>query len=384
MQSKFVCEITLKSLLKSPFFHKSTYLCVMKHNLELLKESNTGDIFKDAQHIIEQSRHYAYQAVNVAMVQRNWLLGKRITDEELQGENRAEYGKEIIKRLADYLTNLYGKGFTKSNLYQFVQFYKLFPEIFHAVSGKSQILSWTHYRNLLRVTDKSARDWYLNESINEVWSARTLDRNIASQYYYRLLQSQHKQVVKDEMEQITAPYQQDRLEFIKNPVVAEFLGLLPNSDFSETKLESSIISHIQKFVMELGKGYAFVARQQHIKTDMGDYFIDLVFYNYILKCFLLIDLKTSRITHQDVGQMDMYVRMYDQLKRTEGDNPTIGLILCSETSEDMARYSVLHDNERLFQARYLTFLPSIDQLKEEIELQKEIFRLQQEGEAFEE
>ena len=212
-----------------------------------------------------------------------------------------------------------------------------------------------------------------------MWSARTLDRNIASQYYYRLLQSQNKQVVKAEMGQITAPYQQDKLEFIKNPVVAEFLGLSPNSDFSETKLESSIITHIQKFVMELGKGYAFVARQQHIKTDMGDYFIDLVFYNYILKCFLLIDLKASRITHQDVGQMDMYVRMYDSLKRTEGDNPTIGLILCSETSEDMARYSVLHDNERLFQARYLTYLPSIDQLKEEIELQKEIFRLQQEN-----
>ena len=176
----------------------------MEQEIELLRIGNTGDISKDAQNIIEQTRNYAYQAVNVAMVQRNWLLGKRIADEELQGENRAAYGKEIIKRLADYLTNLYGKGFTKSNLYQFVQFYKFFPEILHAVSGKSQILSWTHYRNLLRVTDKNARDWYLNESITEVWSARTLDRNIASQYYYRLLQSQNKQVVKEEMKQITA------------------------------------------------------------------------------------------------------------------------------------------------------------------------------------
>ena len=351
----------------------------MLERIETIKSDNTDDIFKDVQNIIEQSRKYAYQAVNMAMVQRNWLLGKRIAEEELRGENRAEYGKEIVKRLADLLTNLYGKGFTKSNLYQFVQFYKFFPDIFHAVSGKSQILSWTHYRNLLRVTDKNARDWYLNEAINEMWSVRTLDRNIASQYYYRLLQSHNKQVVKDEMSQITAPYQQDKLEFIKNPVVAEFLGLSQNSDFSETKLESSIIAHIQKFVMELGKGYAFVARQQHIKTDIGDYFIDLVFYNYILKCFLLIDLKTERITHQDVGQMDMYVRMYDNLKRTEGDNPTIGLILCSETSEDMARYSVLHDNERLFQARYLTYLPTVEQLKEEIELQKEIFRLQQDN-----
>ena len=353
----------------------------MKQDIGMYEISNTDDIFKDAQNIVEQTRNYAYQAVNIAMIQRNWLLGKRIADEELQGENRAEYGKEVINRLANHLTNLYGKGFSKSNLYQFVQFYKYFPEIFHSASGKSFTLSWTHYRTLLRVTDKKAREWYLQESEDEMWSVRTLDRNIASQYYYRLLQSQNKQKVKDEMKDITAPLQQDNLEFIKNPVVAEFLGLSPNADFSETKLESSIISHIQKFVMELGKGYAFVARQQHIKTDVGDYFIDLVFYNYILKCFLLIDLKTSRITHQDVGQMDMYVRMYDNLKRTEGDNPTIGLILCSETSKDMARYSVLHDNERLFQARYLTFLPSIEQLKEEIELQKEIFQLQQSNDA---
>ncbi len=350
----------------------------MGQDIEIFKLNNTNDIFKDVESIVEQARGYAYNAVNIAMVQRNWLLGKRIAEEELQGEDRAIYGKEVVKHLSIHLTNIYGKGFTQSNLYQFVQFYKFFPEIYHTVCVKSQILSWSHYRTLLRVTDKEARDWYLQEAINEMWSVRTLDRNIASQYYYRLLQSQNKKIVKEEMNQITTPFQQDKLEFIKNPIVAEFLGLAPNADFSETELESSIITHIQKFVMELGKGYAFVARQQHIKTDMGDYFIDLVFYNYILKCFLLIDLKTSRITHQDVGQMDMYVRMYDDLKRTQGDNPTIGLILCSETSEDMARYSVLHDNERLFQARYLTYLPTIEQLKEEIELQKEIFRQQHE------
>ena len=311
------------------------------------------------------------------MIQRNWLLGKRIAIEELKGESRAEYGKEVVVKLADYLTENYGKGFAKTNLYQFVQFYKCFPDIFHAVSGKSLSLAWTHYRALLRVTDDAARNWYMNEAISEGWSSRTLDRNIASQYYYRLLQSQAKEAVRDEMQALTADFQNDKLEFIKNPVVAEFLGLSPNSDFTETKLEASIITHIQKFVMELGKGYAFVARQQHIRTDMGDYFIDLVFYNYILKCFLLVDLKTSRITHQDVGQMDMYVRMYDQLKRTEGDNPTIGLILCSETSEDMARYSVMHDNERLFQAKYLTYLPTVEQLREEIELQKSVFQAQQ-------
>ena len=264
-----------------------------------------------------------------------------------------------------------------SSLYKYVRFYKAFPQILDAASTKSLSLTWTHYRELIRVTDDTARNWYMNEAIREGWSSRTLDRNIASQYYYRLLQSQAKEVVHDEMQALTADFQNDKLEFIKNPVVAEFLGLSPNSEFTETKLETSIITHIQKFVMELGKGYAFVARQQHIRTDMGDYFIDLVFYNYILKCFLLVDLKTSRITHQDVGQMDMYVRMYDQLKRTEGDNPTIGLILCSETSEDMARYSVMHDNERLFQAKYLTFLPTVEQLREEIELQKSVFRLQQ-------
>ena len=346
-------------------------------NKDLLQVAYSDNIFKDASLIIEQSRSYAYRAVNVAMIQRNWLLGKRIAIEELKGESRAEYGKEVVVKLADYLTENYGKGFAKSNLYQFVQFYKCFPDIFHAVSGKSLSLAWTHYRALLRVTDDAARNWYMNEAISEGWSSRTLDRNIASQYYYRLLQSQAKEAVRDEMQALTADFQNDKLEFIKNPVVAEFLGLSPNSDFTETKLEASIITHIQKFVMELGKGYAFVARQQHIRTDMGDYFIDLVFYNYILKCFLLVDLKTSRITHQDVGQMDMYVRMYDQLKRTEGDNPTIGLILCSETSEDMARYSVMHDNERLFQAKYLTFLPTVEQLREEIELQKSVFQAQQ-------
>ena len=177
------------------------------------------------------------------------------------------------------------------------------------------------------------------------------------------------------MHKLTVSFQQDKLEFIKNPMVAEFLGLAQNIDFPESELEGSIISHIQGFIMELGKGFAFVGRQQHIRTDMGDFYIDLVFYNYILKCFFLIDLKTSQITHQDVGQMDMYVRMYDQLKRTEGDNPTIGLLLCSNTSEDMARYSVLHDSEQLFQAKYLTYMPTKEELRREIEQQKLIFEM---------
>ncbi len=213
----------------------------------------------------------------------------------------------------------------------------------------------------------------MNEASREGWNVRTLDRNVGSQYYFRLLQSQHKDVVVREMEQNTAEFQADKHEFIKNPVVAEFLGLPDSFDFTESKLESAILTHIQKFLLELGKGYAFVARQQRISTDVGDFYIDLVFYNYLLKAFLLIDLKTTKISHQDVGQMDMYVRMYDELKRTDGDNPTIGLILCTETSKDIAKYSVLHENPQLFAAKYLTYLPSEEELKQEIERQKEIF-----------
>ncbi len=341
--------------------------------METVLYKGSGGLLKDAQGIIEQARQEAYRSVNIAMLQRNWLLGKRISEEILRGENRAEYGNEVIKKLSEELTDIYGKGFNKNNLYAFVQFYKIFPTL----SGKSELLSWSHYMLLLSVPEDTARNWYAHEAYAETWSVRTLRRNIASQYYYRLLQSQNKTVVENEMKSITAPMQNDKSEFIKNPVVAEFLGLAPNTDFSESQLEGCIISHLQKFIMELGKGYAFVARQQHIHTDMGDFYIDLVFYNYILKCFLLVELKTSQISHQDVGQMDMYVRMYDELKRTEGDNPTIGLILCSQTSADMARYSILKENKQLFQAKYLTYLPTKEELRKEIEQQKEIFLEQQ-------
>jgi len=240
-----------------------------------------------------------------------------------------------------------------------------------------KLLPWTHYRELIRVENAEARKWYEREALRETWSTRTLHRNIGSQYYFRLLKSANKEKVSDEMHRLTADMQHDKLEFIKNPVVAEFLGLQPNADFTETELESSIISHLQKFIMEMGKGFAFVARQQNVRTDMGDFYIDLVFYNYILKCFFLIDLKTGQITHQAVGQMDMYVRMFDHLKRTEGDNPTIGLLLCEDTSQDIARYSVLHGSEQLFQVKYMPYLPSEEELRREIEMQKEIFRQQQ-------
>lgn len=240
-------------------------------------------------------------------------------------------------------------------------------------------LTWSHFKRLMRVDDENARLWYMHEAASQQWSYRTLDRNINSQYYYRLLQTPDdlKHEVVDEMKTLTADYQKDKYAFIKNPVVAEFLGLPQNMAFSETKLETAIINHLQKFIMELGKGYAFVARQQLIRTDLKDYYIDLVFYNYILKCFLLVDLKTTEITHQDIGQMDMYIRMYDELKCSEGDNPTIGLLLCAETSKDLARYSILKDNQQLFAAKYLTYLPDKEQLLLEIERQKEIFAMQE-------
>ncbi len=338
----------------------------------------TDDILKDMCGIIETSQRAAYQVVNTTLVQRNWLLGYRIASEEMQGEDRAKYGAEVIKKLAGELSAEYGKGYTKSNLYSFYSFYKTYPEIFQTASGKSTgLLSWSHYAVLLQVKDSNARAWYEKEAREQTWSVRTLQRNVSSQYYYRMLQTQKQELVEKEMKELTAEYQSDKLEFIKNPVVAEFLGLASNTDFTESDLEKSILTNLQKFLMELGKGYAFVARQQHIHTEKQEYFIDLVFYNYILKCFVLIDLKTQKITHQDVGQMDMYIRMYDELKRSEGDNPTIGIVLCSETDEDIARYSVMHGNEQLFASKYKLYLPTEEELREEIETQKTMFYLQQ-------
>ena len=339
--------------------------------------TKTDDIMNDMRKIIEGSQKTAHQAVNTILVQRNWLIGYRIASEELNGEDRADYGAEVIKKLSFELTKEFGKGYTKSNLYSFYSFYKTYPEIFQTVSGKSAILlSWSHYNVLLQVKDKIARDWYEKEAYEQTWSVRTLQRNISSQYYYRMLQTQNRNRVENEMKQLTADFQTDKLEFIKNPVIAEFLGLSSNTDFTESELESSILSNIQKFLMELGKGYAFVARQQHIKTEKQDYYIDLVFFFFILKCFVLIDLKTEKITHQDVGQMDMYIRMYDELKRSEGDNPTIGIVLCSDTDEDIARYSVMHGNEQLFASKYKLYLPTEEELRAEIETQKTMYYLQ--------
>ena len=329
----------------------------------------------DIKELITKGRNAAYNATNTAAIMTYWNIGKRIVEQEQSGTERAEYGKRLISILSDELTKEFGNGFTDRNLRNFRKFYLMFPDdkIWHTCVPN---LNWTHFRSLLRVPDENARIWYMNEAANESWSSRTLDRNISTQYYYRLLQSPGKEAVIAEMQENTKNFQKNRFELIKSPVIAEFLGFKNEDTYLESDLESAILSHIRDFLMEMGRGFAFVARQQHIITETEDYYIDLVFYNIELKCYVLIDLKMGKITHQDVGQIDMYVRMYDDLKRKEGDNPTIGILLCAETDEDIARYSVLHDNDRLFMSKYLTYLPTKEQLRNEIERQKSIFYMQ--------
>ena len=344
---------------------------------KIINYSYTENLLQDAQLIIERSQKVAFKTVDAILVQRNWFLGQRISIEELKHKERADYGAEIIKKLSKELTDIYGKGFDRSNLYHFLNFYKGFQNIVDLSSRQfNGLLSWTHYRVLLQEKNAEARTWYEKEAFEQTWSVKTLQRNISSQYYFRLLASQNKTPVESEMKDLTKDLQNNKLEYVKNPFIAEFLGFSTDVDLSESKLENAILNNLQKFLMELGKGYAFVARQQHIHTEKEDYYIDLVFYNYILKCFVLIDLKTTKITHQDVGQMDMYIRMYDELKKSDNDNPTLGIVLCADTDEDIARYSILHGNEKLFASKYKLYLPTEEELKKEIEEQKMIFQLQ--------
>ena len=332
-------------------------------------------LINDVRSIVESGLRKAYKNANAITVITYWQVGRRIVEEEQQGERRAEYGSQIINVLSANLRRTYAKGYTSRDLRSYRQFYLYFSDL-EIWYSRVPNLTWTHFRTLLSVTSDDARYWYVKEASREMGSVRTLARNIGSQYYHRLLQSPKKESVIAEMQQLTSPLQEDTRQFMKDPVVAEFLQLPSNTDFTESELEKAIIKHLRAFLLELGRGFAFMYEQYHIKTDAGDFFIDLVFYNVTLKCYVLIDLKTKKVTHQDIGQMDMYVRMFDELKRTEGDNPTIGLLLCSETSEDIARYSVLHDSKQLFASKYLTFLPSQEELQREIEKQKTIFKLQ--------
>lgn len=324
------------------------------------------ELVNDVCTIIDEGRQKAYASVNSSMIETYWKIGKRIVEEEQCGNERAEYGKRIIEQLSNELTMRYGKGFSKRYLAYFRKFYLTIDDI-QILQTRLQNLTWSHILTALRAESLESIRWYLLSASQEMWSVRTLDRNISTQYFERHFR-QPQLPMKEE--------QPNNLELLKNPIVAEFLGFKQDYSFSEQELESAIIGHLQDFLMELGRGFAFVARQQHVRTDTQDYYIDLVFYNVILKCYVLIDLKTGKITHQDVGQMDMYRRMYDDLKCTEGDNPTIGIVLCSETSQDIAKYSILNGNEQLFTAKYMPFLPTEDELRREIERQKEIFLLQ--------
>lgn len=325
----------------------------------------------DIRKILEQARRQAYTAINRSMIEAYWKVGKRIVEEEQNGENRAVYGKEVIKNISVEL----GEGFSERTLRDYRQFYQTFPvwkDLAHACAK----LHWSHFRSIMRVSHKEARTYYLKEASAENWSVRTLDRNISSLYYQRLLSSQNKEPVKREMLRMTKEEQQSPKDFIKNPAVLEFLNLPASKSYTEAQLEKGLIDNLQEFLLELGKGFAFVARQKHIRTETQDFYIDLVFYNYILKCFVVIDLKTGKLTHQDIGQLDMYVRMFDDLERKEGDNPTLGVLLCTETDHTVVKYSVLKENKQLFANKYLPYLPTEEELVAEMEREKNALKEQ--------
>ncbi len=332
----------------------------------------SNNYINEIKRILKNARQKAYTAVNSAMVEAYWEIGRRIVEEEQNGKERAEYGKEILQNLSKELTEEFGKGYSYRTLREIRQFYLMFSDFekWRTVSAK---LTWSHFQKVLRVSDEKARIFYLTEAAENMWSVRTLDRNISTLYYNRIVASIDKKTVEDEMKEKIKSLQTE--EFIKNPVVLEFLDLPTNMSYTENELEKALTDDIQKFMMELGKGFAFVERQQHIRTENSDFYIDLVFYNYILKCFVIVELKTEKLTHQDIGQLDMYVRMYDDLKKQENDNPTIGLLLCTETDRTIIKYSVLNDNKNLFASKYVNYLPSEEELINEIERQKVLFKI---------
>jgi predicted nuclease of restriction endonuclease-like (RecB) superfamily len=315
----------------------------------------------DIRNILVDARKQAYASVNTIMVQAYWKIGQRIVEEEQAGKDRADYGHYLIRNLAKQLGDEFGKGFSVANLRNCRQFFLVFPEFEKRYAVRSE-LSWTHYRLIMRVENPQAREYYLREATAHQWSSRQLERNLASHYYERLLVAPTSQ---DQPESLP-----DRLstgEFIKDPYVLEFLDLPEAGVYHESTLEAAIITKLQPFLLELGKGFSFVGRQFRISTETSHFYIDLVFYNYLLKCFVLIDLKTTKLKHQDIGQMDMYVRMFDDLKRGADDNPTLGIILCADKDDTVVRYSVLNDSQQIFASKYLHILPSEEELRQALE-----------------
>jgi predicted nuclease of restriction endonuclease-like (RecB) superfamily len=332
-----------------------------KHNIQ---EINT--LYNTINQIIKEARNTVYRTANFTMVKAYWNIGKAIIEEEQNGKDRAEYGKELIKQLSQNLAKEYGKGFTETNLKYMRQFYQLFEKS-HTLRDE---LSWTHYRLLLKVKEEQARAFYMQEAIDCNWSTRSLERQINNLYYQRMLMSKNTQIVKDEA--IEKTNQQTAQDIIKDPYVLEFLGLKDNPNFRESELEQAIINKLQDFLMELGKGFAFVGRQYRLSTETGKHFYaDLVFYNYILKCFLIIDLKTTELTHQDIGQMDMYVRYFEDKIKQETDNPTIGLILCTKKDSTVVKYSLLNDSNQIFASKYMTYLPTEQELQTTIQQERQ-------------
>jgi predicted nuclease of restriction endonuclease-like (RecB) superfamily len=328
-------------------------------------ELNTNYI-EDIKAILLQARLKVYAAVNSAMVETYWRIGQRIVEEEQQGNERAAYGEAILKNLSIALSSEFGKGFSYANLRNFRQFYLTYPdqEICYAVRSN---LTWTHHRLIMRVENASARVFYLKECDEQNWSTRTLERNINTLYYQRLLSSKH-------IETLPASDTPTLQDFIKDPYVFEFLGMEQPISASEKEIESALIQNFEDFLLELGKGFSFVGRQFRISTETSHFYIDLVFYNYILKCFVLFDLKADKLSHQDTGQMDMYIRMFDDLKKRADDNPTIGIILCAERDETVVKYSILKEHKQLFASKYMPYLPTEAELIAEIEREKIMIR----------
>ncbi|WP_201193932.1 PDDEXK nuclease domain-containing protein [Pseudomonas fluorescens] len=317
--------------------------------------------------LIRDARQKVLRTVDTVQVQTCWQIGRHVVEYEQQGARRAAYGKQLLAMLAKSLTAEFGKGFDETNLRKMRLFYQAFP-IRDALRLE---LSWTHYRRLLRVDSDAARAWYMDEAANQNWSSRALERQISTLYYERLLMSRDKSAVMTEAASNIHAMNNAPRGFVRDPVMLEFLGLPDTGIVLETDLEQALIKQLQGFLLELGKGFAFVARQQRISTEGRDFFIDLVFYNYLLNCFVIFDLKRGELTHQDVGQMDMYVRMYDDLKRKEGDGPTVGIILCAQKNESVVRYSVLQGHEQLFASKYRLVLPSEDELRVEMDRERE-------------
>ncbi|MDE5908620.1 MAG: PDDEXK nuclease domain-containing protein [Lachnospiraceae bacterium] len=321
---------------------------------ELIDGEEERQFYKDVRDILENARSNAYMMANDIMTYAYWNVGKRIVEQELKGSAKAKYGSYIIKRLAQELSDQYGTGFSIANIKNCRQLYVTFPQdsFGYSMIGK---VHWSHLRTIMRLEDEKERNFYLKETATECWSVRELERNIKSGYYKRILSTQFP----DKAGQVP--------RFVKDPYVLEFMGIKDNEKIVEKNVENAIISHLQKFLLEMGKGFCFVDRQMHICTETTDFYIDLVFYNYILKCFVLIDLKTHKLTHQDIGQMDMYIRMFDDLKKQEDDNPTIGIIFCTDKDETMVKYSVLNESEQIFASKYMTVLPTVEELRNELE-----------------